>query len=97
MSERLDWETALQLPLGKTSVMHLVPRENLPEPNSQERILSQPHGLDVNINDKKAKTGAVGAVVPVAPYYKPDQLGFVNELFGCSHITIIQNRDTLYT
>ncbi|KAH9373516.1 hypothetical protein HPB48_003468 [Haemaphysalis longicornis] len=26
---------ALQLPLGKTTVMHLVPRENLPEPNSQ--------------------------------------------------------------
>ena len=26
---------ALQLPTGKTSVMHLVPRENLPEPNSQ--------------------------------------------------------------
>ncbi|XP_023237174.1 ubiquitin-like protein 3 [Centruroides sculpturatus] len=28
---------ALQLPLGKTTVMHLVPRENLPEPNSQEQ------------------------------------------------------------
>lgn len=26
---------ALQLPLGRTSVMHLVPRETLPEPNSQ--------------------------------------------------------------
>lgn len=26
---------ALGLPLGKTTVMHLVPRENLPEPNSQ--------------------------------------------------------------
>ncbi|UYV75566.1 UBL3 [Cordylochernes scorpioides] len=26
---------ALQLPLGRTTVMHLVPRENLPEPNSQ--------------------------------------------------------------
>ena len=26
---------ALGLPLGKTSVMHLVPRECLPEPNSQ--------------------------------------------------------------
>lgn len=26
---------ALGLPFGKTSVMHLVPRENLPEPNSQ--------------------------------------------------------------
>ncbi len=29
---------ALQLPLGKTSVMHLVPRENLPEPNSQGNL-----------------------------------------------------------
>ncbi|KAI4487152.1 hypothetical protein M0804_005301 [Polistes exclamans] len=27
---------ALGLPFGKTTVMHLVPRENLPEPNSQE-------------------------------------------------------------
>ncbi|GAV07729.1 hypothetical protein RvY_17536 [Ramazzottius varieornatus] len=27
---------ALNLPLGKTTVMHLVPREHLPEPNSQE-------------------------------------------------------------
>lgn len=27
--------SALQLPLGKTTVMHLVPRENLPEPNPQ--------------------------------------------------------------
>lgn len=26
---------ALQLPLGKTTVMHLVARENLPEPNNQ--------------------------------------------------------------
>ena len=26
---------ALQLPMGKTTVMHLVARENLPEPNSQ--------------------------------------------------------------
>ncbi|KAI1308240.1 Ubiquitin-like protein 3 [Halotydeus destructor] len=30
---------ALQLPLGRTSVMHLVPRENLPEPNSQDQRL----------------------------------------------------------
>lgn len=29
---------ALGLPFGKTSVMHLVPRENLPEPNSQGEI-----------------------------------------------------------
>nr|CAI5853609.1 unnamed protein product [Callosobruchus analis] len=27
---------ALGLPFGKTTVMHLVPRETLPEPNSQE-------------------------------------------------------------
>ncbi|OQV18231.1 putative Ubiquitin-like protein 3 [Hypsibius exemplaris] len=27
---------ALNLPLGKTTVMHLVPREHLPEPNSQD-------------------------------------------------------------
>ncbi|GFT17080.1 ubiquitin-like protein 3 [Nephila pilipes] len=28
---------ALQLPMGRTTVMHLVPRENLPEPNSQDQ------------------------------------------------------------
>ena len=27
--------SALGLPFGKTTVMHLVPRESLPEPNSQ--------------------------------------------------------------
>ena len=29
---------ALQLPLGKTTVMHLVARENLPEPNNQGKL-----------------------------------------------------------
>ncbi|CAL1281106.1 unnamed protein product [Larinioides sclopetarius] len=33
---------ALQLPLGRTTVMHLVPRENLPEPNSQDRNKLKP-------------------------------------------------------
>ncbi|ODM91904.1 Ubiquitin-like protein 3 [Orchesella cincta] len=33
---------ALGLPLGKTTVMHLVPRENLPEPNSQGTFLTPP-------------------------------------------------------
>jgi hypothetical protein len=28
---------ALQLPLGRTTVMHLIPRESLPEPNSQDQ------------------------------------------------------------
>lgn len=29
---------ALHLPLGKTTVMHLVPRERLPEPNNQGHL-----------------------------------------------------------
>lgn len=29
---------ALGLPLGKTTVMHLVPRDNLPEPNSNGKL-----------------------------------------------------------
>jgi hypothetical protein len=33
---------ALGLPFGKTTVMHLVPRENLPEPNSQGNWLLTP-------------------------------------------------------
>ncbi|CAH1370335.1 unnamed protein product [Tenebrio molitor] len=32
---------ALGLPFGKTTVMHLVPRENLPEPNSQGGFVAQ--------------------------------------------------------
>ena len=31
--------SALGLPYGKTTVMHLVPRESLPEPNSQGCLL----------------------------------------------------------
>lgn len=30
---------ALGLSLGKTTVMHLVPRDNLPEPNSQGKFI----------------------------------------------------------
>lgn len=30
--------SALSLPLGKTTVMHLVAREHLPEPNSQDNL-----------------------------------------------------------
>ncbi|KTF90342.1 hypothetical protein cypCar_00014242 [Cyprinus carpio] len=30
-----NWPMALKLPFGKTTVMHLVARETLPEPNSQ--------------------------------------------------------------
>ncbi|KAM8718813.1 hypothetical protein ACLKA7_001511 [Drosophila subpalustris] len=35
---------ALGLPLGKTTVMHLVPRDNLPEPNSQDQIQKSKSG-----------------------------------------------------
>jgi hypothetical protein len=35
---------ALGLPLGKTTVMHLVPRENLPEPNSQDQRQKSKNG-----------------------------------------------------
>ncbi|KYN44549.1 Ubiquitin-like protein 3 [Trachymyrmex septentrionalis] len=34
---------ALGLPFGKTTVMHLVPRENLPEPNSQGEFARYDH------------------------------------------------------
>ncbi|EGI64213.1 Ubiquitin-like protein 3, partial [Acromyrmex echinatior] len=34
---------ALGLPFGKTTVMHLVPRENLPEPNSQGEFARSVH------------------------------------------------------
>lgn len=35
---------ALGLPAGKTTVMHLVPRENLPEPNSQDQRQKSKNG-----------------------------------------------------
>lgn len=35
---------ALGLTLGKTTVMHLVPRENLPEPNSQDQRQKSKNG-----------------------------------------------------
>uniref|UniRef100_T1JCH6 Ubiquitin-like protein n=1 Tax=Strigamia maritima TaxID=126957 RepID=T1JCH6_STRMM len=35
---------ALGLPLGKTTVMHLVPRENLPEPNSHDQQQKSKNG-----------------------------------------------------
>lgn len=35
---------ALQLPLGKTTVMHLVARENLPEPNNQGQLKKDKNG-----------------------------------------------------
>ncbi|KAI0234778.1 Ubiquitin-like protein 3 [Lamellibrachia satsuma] len=35
---------ALQLPLGKTTVMHLVARENLPEPNNQGQLKKDKSG-----------------------------------------------------
>lgn len=59
---------ALGLPFGKTTVMHLVPRENLPEPNSQGGLFGEDRTqcllilMDLfQINDKRAK--AVTAVV----------------------------------
>lgn len=35
---------ALQLPVGKTTVMHLVARENLPEPNNQGQLKKDKSG-----------------------------------------------------
>ena len=37
---------ALGLPTGKTTVMHLVPRESLPEPNSQGIHTHSTHSLN---------------------------------------------------
>ena len=46
---------ALHLPLGKTTVMHLVARENLPEPNNQGKPVNDISCVNVkyvNIKDK---------------------------------------------
>jgi len=45
---------ALGLPFGKTTVMHLVPRENLPEPNS--------HGTYAGPHYKRGCHGAVAGI-----------------------------------
>ncbi|WAQ99234.1 UBL3-like protein [Mya arenaria] len=39
-----DYVYSLQLPLGKTTVMHLVARENLPEPNNQGQLKKDKSG-----------------------------------------------------
>ncbi|KAK2184762.1 hypothetical protein NP493_253g00015 [Ridgeia piscesae] len=49
---------ALQLPLGKTTVMHLVARENLPEPNNQVVFLGTANLLNLDI---------VGLILSVEP------------------------------
>ncbi|KAF9422126.1 hypothetical protein HW555_002147 [Spodoptera exigua] len=58
---------ALGLPLGRTTVMHLVPREHLPEPNSHDLFYRSPVVLTIPfpINGKKVK--AVPAVVVQRP------------------------------
>lgn len=38
---------ALGLPLGRTTVMHLVPREHLPEPNSHGMFYLLTHIIDL--------------------------------------------------
>lgn len=66
---------ALGLPLGKTTVMHLVPRDNLPEPNSQGELIcywnlrhaegreSKPVSwLPFQISGRRARGRRVGAV-----------------------------------
>lgn len=45
---------ALGLPFGKTTVMHLVPRENLPEPNSQGKS-STSHLLVYPVQEKNER------------------------------------------
>jgi len=37
----------LRLPTGKTTVMHLVAREHLPEPNSQSELLRVNCGIPI--------------------------------------------------
>lgn len=44
---------ALKLPFGKTTVMHLVARETLPEPNSQGRLSKLQRIFKLDIVDEK--------------------------------------------
>lgn len=49
---------ALGLPFGKTTVMHLVPRENLPEPNSQGKSsTSHPPVYPVQEKNERRSSG----------------------------------------
>lgn len=41
LKENLSLYLALKLPLGKITVMHLVARETLPEPNSQGNYITE--------------------------------------------------------
>ena len=51
---------ALGLPLGKTTVMHLVPRDNLPEPNSQGEWL---HGFLVVLDMEEINANSVSSIL----------------------------------
>lgn len=61
---------ALGLPTGKTTVMHLVPRENLPEPNSQGV-------LNISINSYRISITFIFQFVEYFP------LSFHNYCFIC--------------
>uniref|UniRef100_A0A8C6M7G2 Ubiquitin-like protein 3 n=1 Tax=Nothobranchius furzeri TaxID=105023 RepID=A0A8C6M7G2_NOTFU len=59
---------ALKLPLGKTAVMHLVSRENLPEPNSQGNPLCvSPFSLS-DVFFTSWKKNSVNVLLPAGIY-----------------------------
>ncbi|TGZ38380.1 Ubiquitin-like protein 3 [Temnothorax longispinosus] len=62
---------ALGLPFGKTTVMHLVPRENLPEPNSQGEFARCDHVISSSV---EIVTKLLVCFPPPRPLRFPDEL-----------------------
>ncbi|PSN54661.1 Ubiquitin-like protein 3 [Blattella germanica] len=87
---------ALGLPFGKTTVMHLVPRENLPEPNSQEvdtkillnlqQEITYLNTTIPNTNGRKVREGGVVAARPLAVSCNPVPWAPVQLLQCCKNL-----------
>ncbi|CAG0882794.1 unnamed protein product [Darwinula stevensoni] len=77
---------ALGLPTGKTTVMHLVPRENLPEPNSQgeqNEYMEKGKGKARIINGRRAKVEEANAAPRLALS--------CNSIWGSSRLLKMEN------
>ena len=59
---------ALGLPTGKTTVMHLVPRESLPEPNSQGKCTKNTWKRIKVVSERKSSVAFYARWLPVRPW-----------------------------
>lgn len=93
----LSFNAALKLPLGKTTVMHLVARETLPEPNSQGNHLSlSPSSpvLCLLFHTPPARCLITQFFFftfynyTVSEYKKPSTYSLANQILFCNRVTL---------